>query len=110
MEHLRWEWLLRSAARALYCPETTVILLDLAGRALKQCRALGCPHLGEQFLQEAAPSLGSPGRSVAEDAKDSNGDPFGEHQLPASQKTAKPADEGSAEEQLGLTQAEGPVE
>ncbi|OWK52168.1 Hippocampus abundant transcript-like protein 1 [Lonchura striata] len=63
-------------------------------------------------LRRAVPSEDStfPGRSVSADAKDINGDPFGELQFPASQKIAKPADEGSAEEQLDLAQAEGSVE
>lgn len=33
--------------------------------------------MGEQFLQQTASSLDTPGRSVAAHAKDINGDPFG---------------------------------
>ncbi|RMC19003.1 hypothetical protein DUI87_03604 [Hirundo rustica rustica] len=50
--------------------------------------------------------------SVAADAKDTNGDPFEESSISFQppRRTAEPADEGSAEKQLGLAQAEGSVE
>lgn len=92
------------AQRMLRCSRALTWLV----RALKECRALGYPLLGEQFLQESASSLDAPGRSVAVDAKDSNGDPFEEEstnlqplrRLPRLQMNAKSPCNGSLEKEL----------
>lgn len=79
-------------------------------RALKECRALGCPFLGEQLLQEPASSLDALAGLYQWMPKAAM-EILLEKRTPVSSlpEDSKPADEGCAEEQLGLGQAEGSV-